>query len=206
MYHGQLTPASMRILFDALLLVSQAADILSALDDKCVGTSLKSLLMAANSFWSVLVAALRWRLEENTEYQKPPRSKCHKGVPLDDVKELQVRVKLDHPVLQQRHWHRLLTDMKKADAPTQSQPPKKLPEDIGLDQSRMLVIQAALLCTSFLLHAADTSTDLHDITSTYLDFPRHECEKDMCIDIRTITRVMLLVAHRWHGEGQESVM
>nr|BAV58216.1 hypothetical protein [Ulva partita] len=66
MYHGQLTPASMRILFDALLLVSQAADILSALDDKCVGTSLKSLLMAANSFWSVLVAALRWRLEENT--------------------------------------------------------------------------------------------------------------------------------------------
>lgn len=134
----------------------------------------------------------------NAEYQKPPRSKCHKGVRLDDVKELQVRVKLDHPVLQHRHWRRLLGDMKKAGTSAQAQSSTPFPDDIGLDQSRMLVIQAALLCTSFLLHAADVSRTLHPHFSC-LDFPRHDCEKDMDIDIRTLTRVVLDMVRRPHG-------
>lgn len=129
------------------------------------------------------------------EYQKPPRSKCHKGVPLDDVKELQVRVKLDHPVLQQRHWRRLLEDMKKAQSSSSSS--GQLPDEIGLDQSRMLVIQAALLCTSFLLHAADTTKYLHEDTKP-LDFPRHDCERDMHIDIRTMARIVLVMAKSPH--------
>lgn len=119
---------------------------------------------------------------------------------MDDVKELQVRVKLDHPVLQHRHWQRLLADMKDATTKTVVNPMVQFPDDIGLDQSRMLVIQAALLCTSFLLHAADSARDMHE---TRLDFPRHDCEKDMNIDICTLTRIVLVMVKCQHGGTAE---
>lgn len=61
----------MRILFDALLLVSQAADILYTLADKKAVPYLTSLLMAASSFWAVIVTALRWRLEANSGTSHP---------------------------------------------------------------------------------------------------------------------------------------
>lgn len=122
------------------------------------------------------------------EYQKPPRSKSQKGTNLDDVKELQVRVKLDHPVLEQIHWSRLYKDMKTAGGGRMSSPLGKLPTDIGLDQSRMLVIQAAVLCTTFMLHASDFLTE----HVNPLTFPRHDCEEDMCIDVRSLTHVFIV--------------
>lgn len=131
----------------------------------------------------------------DAEYQKPPRSKSHKGTNPDDIKELQVRVKLDHPVLEQDHWSRLCDDMRKVNMSTSSRSDKQLSNDIGLDQSRMLVIQAALLCTSFMLHFSDIH-DGGDLGWIPLNFPRHACEKDLCIDIRSLTHVIsALVSH-----------
>lgn len=123
------------------------------------------------------------------EYQKPPRSKSQRGSSLDDVKELQVRVKLDHPVLEHDHWNRLFRDMKNAERSSVPPVDAQLPSDVGLDQSRMLVIQAAVLCTTFLVHVSDICG------GEYLRaFPRHQCEKDMCIDIRSLTNVILTIA------------
>lgn len=123
------------------------------------------------------------------EYQKPPRSKSQKGSSLDDVKELQVRVKLDHPVLEQDHWNRLFRDMKNAGSFLAPPVDAQLPADVGLDQSRMLVIQAAVLCTAFLGHVSDICGG-----ECLRAFPRHECERDVCIDIRSLTNVVLTIA------------
>ena len=145
---------------------------------------------AATTSISVYLHCTLTVVNVHAEYQKPPRSKSQKGVTLDDVKELQVRVKLDHPVLEQDHWSRLYTDMKKAEACRASTSYGQLPSEIGLDQSRMLVIQAAVLCTAFMLHTSDLHL-VQTINYNPLYFPRHDCEKDMCIDIRSLAQIIL---------------
>lgn len=55
----------MRVLFDALLLVSQAAEILHVVRDKRIDQCLRSLLTGATSFWTAIVYALTWRLRAN---------------------------------------------------------------------------------------------------------------------------------------------
>lgn len=65
MYHGQLTPASMRVLFDALRFVSQSCEILRSMNTS--GEALRGcrILKAAALFWPVTVYSLRWKLEKN---------------------------------------------------------------------------------------------------------------------------------------------
>lgn len=119
------------------------------------------------------------------EYQKPPRSKTQKGSQDDDVKELQVRVKVDHPVLEHEHWNRLIKDMSQAQNGIMASYDNEFLVDIGLDQRRMLVIQAAVLCTAFMLHWSEIDGG-KGLPSSMLTMWRHECEKDISVDIRNL--------------------